>query len=90
MNNITAVDGLGQPISVGDNVVWMTGTGSYGGVNIYVVRGITAKRVAVSSQQALRRCKGAGLPEPRPTYAAHDVVIVVNRLLNEDGEVLDE
>ena len=87
MNNITAVDGLGQPISVGDKVVWLVGTGSYGGVKIYVVRGITPKRVAVSSVEVMRRCEEAGR-EAKPTYAAHDVVVVVNRLLNEAGEVL--
>lgn len=86
MNNITAVDGLGQPINIGDKVVWMSGTGSYGGVKIYVVRGITAKRVAVSSQEAIRRCEAAG-HICKPTYAAHDVVIVINKLLNEAGEI---
>ena len=90
MNNITAVDGLGQPVSVGDKVIWMSGTGSYGGVTIYVVRGITPKRIALSSQKVLRRCERDELLAPRPTYAAHDVVIVVNKLLDEDGEVLGE
>ena len=91
MNNITAVDGLGQPVSVGDKVIWMSGTGSYGGVKIYIVRGITAKRFALSSQDVLRRCERDNWPAtPRPTYAAHDVVIVVNKLLDEDGEVLSE
>ena len=82
----TAVDGLGQPISVGDRVIWLAGTGSYGGVKIYVVRGITPKRVAVSSLEVMRRCEEAGR-EAKPTYAAHDVVIVINKLLNEYDEI---
>lgn len=82
----TAIDGLGQTINVGDKVVWMSGTGSYGGVKIYIVRGITAKRVAVSSQEVMRRCEQAGM-EAKPTYAAHDVVIVINKLLNEHDEI---
>ena len=86
MNNITAVDGLGQPVSVGDKVIWMSGTGSYGGVKIYIVRGITAKRFALSSQTVMRRCKDAD-HVPRPTYAAHDVVVVINKLLNEHDEI---
>lgn len=86
MNTVNAVDGLGQPISIGDKVIWMSGTGSYGGVKIYIVRGITAKRVAVSSQEVLRRCKDADRV-PRPTYAAHDVVVVINKLLNEHDEI---
>ena len=87
MNNITAVDGLGQPVSVGDKVIWMSGTGSYGGVTIYVVRGITPKRIALSSQKVLRRCERDEFPTPRPTYAAHDVVVVINKLLNEHDEI---
>ncbi|MHA1287415.1 MAG: hypothetical protein ACTSPB_08430 [Candidatus Thorarchaeota archaeon] len=86
MNTVHAVDGLGQPVSVGDKVIWMSGTGSYGGVKIYIVRGITAKRFALSSQEVMRRCVPADCV-PRPTYAAHDVVIVINKLLNEHDEI---
>ena len=81
----TAIDGLGNEISVGDKVVWLAGTGAYGGVKVYVVRGITEKRVAVSSLVTMNRCAKAGR-EAKPTYAAHDVVIVVNDLINENDE----
>ena len=82
VNTLKATDGLGQEIQVGDKVVWLAGSSAYGGVTIYLVRGITAKRVAVSSVDAFKR-----YPECRPTYAAHDVVVVINKLLNEHDEI---
>ena len=81
VNTATAVDGLGNPIQVGDKVVWLAGTGAYGGVTIYVVRGITACKVAVSTPERL-----AKYPESRPTYADHNVVVVVNSLISEETE----
>ena len=81
----TAIDGLGQEIQEGDKVVWVSSYGCYGKIPIYVVRGITAKRVAVSNAERFKT-----YPEARPTYAAHGVVIVVNKLLNDDGELLDK
>lgn len=81
MNTVHAVDGLGNEINVGDKVVWLAGTGAYGGVRIYVVRGITEKRVAVQSEERYLK-----YPDSRSSYAAHDVVIVVNSLINEGEE----
>ena len=77
----TAVDGLGQEIFVGDKVVWMSSYGAYGKMPIYVVRGITAKRVALSNAERFK-----AYPECRPTYAAHNVVLVVNKLINDSSE----
>ncbi len=82
MNTPKAVDGLGQDIQVGDKVVWLSSYGAYGRLTIYLVRGITAKRVALSSLEAVKR-----YPESRPTYAAFDVVLVINKLLNEHDEI---
>jgi hypothetical protein len=77
----TAVDGLGQDIQVGDKVVWMSSYGSYGKMPIYVVRGITAKRVALSNAERFK-----AYPDCRPTYAAHNVVLVINKLINDPME----
>ena len=78
----TAIDGLGQEIFVGDKVVWLSSYGTYGRIRIYLVRGITAKRLALSEVEHFKK-----YPEGRPTYAAHNVVLVVNKLI--DGEEHD-
>ena len=78
----TAIDGLGQKIQVGDKVVWMSSYGAYGKMPIYVVRGITGKRVALSNVERYKV-----YPESRPTYAAHGVVVVINKLLNDNDEI---
>ena len=71
-----ATDGLGNEINVGDTVVWLSGTGKKGGVVLYTVRGITPKRVAISNIETLRK-----YPDSNPSYAAHNVVLVVNSLI---------
>ena len=77
----TAIDGLGHMIQVGDKVVWLSSYGCYGKIPVYVVRGITAKRVALSEVERFSR-----FPESRPTYAAHNVVLVINKLINDPSE----
>jgi len=72
---------LGHDIYVGDKVVWLSGMGKYGGVKIFVVRRITAKRVAISEVEQFKKYPGSN-----PSYAAHDVVIVVNKLINDPME----
>lgn len=81
VNTPKATDGLGQEIQIGDKVVWLSGIGKYGGVRVFVVRGITAKRVAISDVDYYPK-----YPESKPSYAAHDVVIVVNKLINDVSE----
>lgn len=78
----TAIDGLGQKIQLGDKVVWFSSYGAYGKMPIYVVRGITECRVAISNAERFKE-----YPEGKPTYAAHEVVLVVNKLLNENDEI---
>lgn len=78
---LTAVDGLGQNIHVGDKVVWMSSYGAYGKLTVYIVRGITPKRVALSNLTRFKQ-----YPECRPTYAAHNVVLVVNEIVKDMPE----
>lgn len=81
MNTVAAVDGLGNSIQVGDKVVWLAGKSAYGGVTIYVVRGITECKVAVTTPERM-----AKYPDARPTYADHNVVVVVNSLINDKDD----
>ena len=80
----TAIDGLGQDIYVGDKVVWVSERGKYGrgkyGLGLFIVRGITAKRVAITDAEMVKK-----YPD-YVTYAAHDVLIVVNKLINDPSE----
>lgn len=77
----TAVDGLGQAIQVGDKIVWMSVQGRWPNIKIFVVRGFTAKRVAITEVEYLSR-----YPDAKPTYVAYDVVIVINKLINDPCE----
>ena len=77
----TAVDGLGQEIFVGDKVIWLSGIGKYGGVKIFVVRGITRCKVALSEAEFFKRNPDCGV-----TYADHKVVVVVNKIINDPSE----
>ncbi len=80
----TAVDGLGQEIFVGDKVVWLSDLGKYGrgkySLGIFVVRGITAKRVAITDTEMIKN-----YPD-YVTYASPNVLIVVNKLINDPSE----
>ena len=67
-------DGLNQELKVGDRVVWLAGLGKYGGVTIYVVRWMTAKRVAIATVDHD--------PEQTPSFVKPNVLVVINQLLD--------
>ena len=71
-------DGLGQELSPGNKVVWVSGKGNYAGVEVFEVERLTEKRVKLVPQKSkLSSLGGTG----KSTYVAPTDLVVVDKLL---------
>ena len=72
-------DGIGQPISIGSKVVWVSGKTNYAGVEVYTVEKLTEKRVKVAAGRYGNR-----------TYVSPGDLVVVDALLDLKKESNDD